>query len=389
MNLALKAYEISLSGDLMRDIEAFFKLHNDGETLQHTLKVAAEARKVAGLYDVDPAKAEQAGLLHDISNVIPVSSMLETAKQLSIDILEEELKYERILHQKLSRAMAEAIFNITDKDILSAIECHTTLKPDAALLDKVLFISDKISWELPGDHAYLLEIREQVYNRHLDKGVLIYLDSIWEQRSKLKLVHSWLVQAREQLITVQQTIKFIDEELQQTLKDYAPWFDLNSDVLRYTPRTGWSLEQILEHVTLTSHFLLILIRKGKSKAKELALKANLDQALLNYHYNLGELDEIAKHKSFEWIRPEHMEPRGEKTIAEIKDLLEAQINECRAILKEILGGEGVLYKTTMTVNNLGKIDVYQYIYFLCQHAKRHLVQMQGVKEEFDRLNGAK
>ncbi|MFC3801468.1 bis(5'-nucleosyl)-tetraphosphatase (symmetrical) YqeK [Cohnella sp. GCM10012308] len=201
MNQALKAYEIPLSGDLMRDIEVFFKLNNDSETLQHTLKVAAEARNVAGLYDVDPVKAEQAGLLHDISNVIPVSNMLEAAKQLSIDILEEELKYERILHQKLSRAMAESIFNITDEDILSAIECHTTLKPDAALLDKVLFISDKISWELPGDHAYLLEIRDEVYNQKLDKGVLIYLDSIWEQRSKLKLVHSWLLLAREQLIT--------------------------------------------------------------------------------------------------------------------------------------------------------------------------------------------
>ncbi|MFD2328173.1 bis(5'-nucleosyl)-tetraphosphatase (symmetrical) YqeK [Cohnella sp. GCM10020058] len=389
MNQALKAYEIPLSGDLTRDIEAFFKLHDDVETLQHTLKVAAEARKVAELYDVDPAKAEQAGLLHDISNVIPVRNMLETAKQLSIDILEEELKYERILHQKLSRAMAEAIFNMTDQNILSAIECHTTLKPDAELLDKVLFISDKISWELPGDQAYLLEIRDQVYNQKLDKGVFIYLDSIWKNRSKLKLVHSWLIQAREQLLTVHHTIKFIDQELWATLNDYSTWYDLDSDVLRYTPRTGWSLEQILEHVTLTSHFLLILIRKGRSKAKELALKADLDQALLNYRYNLGELDEIAKHKSFEWIRPEHMEPRGEKTIAEIKVLMEAQINECRAILNEIPNGEGTLYKTTMTVNHLGKIDVYQYIYFLCQHAKRHLVQMHVVMEEFDRLNGAK
>lgn len=54
--------------------------------------------------------------------------------------------------------MAEEVFHIKDQEILSAIECHTTLKPKSRLLDKVLFISDKISWEIPGDHEYLLEI---------------------------------------------------------------------------------------------------------------------------------------------------------------------------------------------------------------------------------------
>ena len=36
----------------------------------------------------------------------------------------------------------------------------------------------------------------------------------------------------------------------------------------------------------------------------------------------------------------------------------------------------------MTVNDLGKIDVYQYLYFLAQHAKRHVGQMEKVEAEF-------
>lgn len=36
----------------------------------------------------------------------------------------------------------------------------------------------------------------------------------------------------------------------------------------------------------------------------------------------------------------------------------------------------------MTVNNLGKIDVYEYIYFLAQHGRRHLTQMQKNEEEY-------
>lgn len=202
MNPVLKPYvlELKLSNDLEQNIRSFFVANNDNDTLNHTLTVASEAKRVAELLGVDPIKAEQAGLLHDISNVVPVTKMLDVAKELLIEIMEEEYKYDRIVHQKLSKAMARDIFNIHDQEILDAIECHTTLKPKSTLLDKVLFISDKISWDLPGEHPYLLEIRDEVNKRNLNAGILIYLNHIWEQRSKMKLVHPWLIEAREELL---------------------------------------------------------------------------------------------------------------------------------------------------------------------------------------------
>jgi len=202
MNSILKPYllNVELSNDLRKDIHSFFEAHHDQETLEHTLTVAAEAKRVAGLFGADPQKAEKAGLLHDISNVVPVSKMLDLAKALSIEIMDEEYKYDRIIHQKLSKAMAKEIFHINDQEILSAIECHTTLKPQSSLLDKVLFISDKISWNLPGEHSYLQEIRDKVNKYKLNDGILIYLEQVWEERSKLKLVHPWLIEAREELI---------------------------------------------------------------------------------------------------------------------------------------------------------------------------------------------
>jgi hypothetical protein len=36
----------------------------------------------------------------------------------------------------------------------------------------------------------------------------------------------------------------------------------------------------------------------------------------------------------------------------------------------------------MSVNNLGKLNVYEYVYFLAQHARRHLTQMQDNAAEF-------
>jgi predicted HD superfamily hydrolase involved in NAD metabolism len=192
--------EFILTNNILNDVTSFFIQHNDSRTLEHTLKVADEAVRISKLYGEDPVKLEHAALLHDISNVIPINNMLHIAEELSINIIDDERKFSRIIHQKLSRAMAEEIFCIKSMDILSAIECHTTLKPRATLMDKILFISDKISFDLPGEHQYLSEIRRKVDELSLNEAILIYLNIIWEQRFKLKLIHPWLISAREELL---------------------------------------------------------------------------------------------------------------------------------------------------------------------------------------------
>lgn len=201
MNDILRPYVqgFQATGNIKTDIKRFFEINNETDTLNHTYKVAGEAIRVAERYEADSRKAVTAALLHDISNVIPVSQMMETADKLGLPILDEERAYARIVHQKLSKAMAEQLFGVKDEEILNAIECHTTLKAQSTLLDKVLFISDKISWELPGEHAYLKDIKQKVNNDQLIEGILIYLDHIWDNRSSMKLVHPWLIAAREEL----------------------------------------------------------------------------------------------------------------------------------------------------------------------------------------------
>lgn len=36
----------------------------------------------------------------------------------------------------------------------------------------------------------------------------------------------------------------------------------------------------------------------------------------------------------------------------------------------------------MTVNGLGKLDVYEYLYFLAAHGKRHVAQLERVKAQY-------
>lgn len=161
------------------------------------------------------------------------------------------------------------------------------------------------------------------------------------------------------------------------------WFDREETLRAYKPQNnGWSINEILEHIGLTNHFLLILINKGTSKALQNIHKLNLADELENYTFHHDKLEEVGRHLSFTWIRPEHMEPTGTQPLEEVRTLLKAQMEQCMDCLLKLKNGEGVLYKTTMTVNDLGKIDVYEYIYFLAQHGQRHITQMEKNEAEF-------
>ena len=85
-----------------------------------------------------------------------------------------------------------------DAAILSAIGCHTTLRKDATLLDKVVFVADKIAWDQPGTPPYLDAIQAAL-NDSIDRAAFVYLDYLWQMRDTLRVIHPWLREAYEQL----------------------------------------------------------------------------------------------------------------------------------------------------------------------------------------------
>lgn len=64
-----------------------------------------------------------------------------------------------------------------------------------------------------------------------------------------------------------------------------------------------------------------------------------------------------------------------------KKLNSLQYKQCLDYLDLMKNGEGLLCTTTMTVNELGRINVYEYIYFLSLHSQRHIVQMKKNEQE--------
>ena len=185
-------------------------------------------------------------------------------------------------------------------------------------------------------------------------------------------------------MNIKDLISEIKDFLDITFKQIDLWFEKDPEIRCYRPRDGgWSIDQILEHIGLTNHFLLILIDKGTNKALANSAKLDISEELKNYEFHREKLIEIGLHKSFNWIQPEHMEPGAEKSLEQVRQQLKDQLQLCLDYLDKLKNGEGALYKTTMTVNELGKIDVYEYIYFLAQHGQRHITQMKKNEQEYN------
>ncbi|WP_159477913.1 DinB family protein [Chryseobacterium sp. 18068] len=104
---------------------------------------------------------------------------------------------------------------------------------------------------------------------------------------------------------------------------------------------------------------------------------DLNFEIENYSFDKEKFEKVGEYGAFEWTRPKHMEPKGELNLNKISSLISQQYHQCLNYLDLMKNGEGLLCETTMTVNGLGKINVYEYIYFLSLHAQRHVTQMEN------------
>ncbi|MFO7697053.1 MAG: HD domain-containing protein [Anaerolineae bacterium] len=187
-----------ITGRLSVDVPLFLRGHGCAGTAEHSALVAAESRRLAPIAGCDAGAAEAAGWLHDISAVFPASTRLDAARQLGIVVLSEESAAPMILHQKLSAVLARELFGVTDRDILDAIACHTTLRAGSTSLDRVVFVADKIAWDGVGEPPYLAALLSGLAHS-VDHGALAYLRFLWERRDTLPVAHPAMVAAYTEL----------------------------------------------------------------------------------------------------------------------------------------------------------------------------------------------
>lgn len=110
----------------------------------HTLAVAHTARCLARLHQLDAAKAEVAGLLHDCAKCLPLKEMQRLSRERSLTGDERILESGNLLHSLAGAYLAASDYGVEDPEILRAIACHTTGKVGMTRLDMAVYLADKI-----------------------------------------------------------------------------------------------------------------------------------------------------------------------------------------------------------------------------------------------------
>jgi predicted HD superfamily hydrolase involved in NAD metabolism len=127
-----------------KEIKTDLKKKLSDNRYNHTLGVSYSAEELAINYTDNVNSAKLAGLLHDCAKWMNEEEMLSYCKKYKLPISFIEEKNPALLHGKIGADLAKRRYNIVDKEILQAINYHTTGHPNMTTLDKIIYIADYI-----------------------------------------------------------------------------------------------------------------------------------------------------------------------------------------------------------------------------------------------------
>jgi hypothetical protein len=140
---------------------------------------------------------------------------------------------------------------------------------------------------------------------------------------------------------------------------------------------GWSVAEVLEHLS----------RVEKGIAKLVALKVGELQTLPEPPHEAEEMVAIDLGKfgivetpSMKLAAPDRVAPLGEMSSEDARSAL----SETRGVLLDQLhAGDGLAYSSVRHPHPfLGELDLYEWVYFVGAHERRHLAQVRAIAAHF-------
>lgn len=178
----------SKTGNIETDAKNLLMQNEKENTFVHVINVARVNGNIAELFGLDKNKCIVSGLLHDIGTIIEPKDMLKYADDNDFELCEAERRFPFLLHQRISRVIANEYFGIIDTDILSSIECHTTLKTTPDKYEMALFVADKLAWDQEGTPPFYDDIKSAL-NDSLEKACYVYM-SFMNDNGKVLFPHT-------------------------------------------------------------------------------------------------------------------------------------------------------------------------------------------------------
>ena len=158
-------------------IKKWLKENLSEEKYLHSIGASETAKSLAVRFGENPEKAEIAALMHDIAKCLNYDELIKMIVDNSIEISDSERENPKTLHSPVGAYMAREKFGIEDQDIINSIKNHTLGRIEMSVLEKIVYLSDKIE-PYTREEAYRNRIIKKLdETNNLDEAILICYES--------------------------------------------------------------------------------------------------------------------------------------------------------------------------------------------------------------------
>jgi len=168
---------------------------------EHIERAAAEAdRLAAGFKELGREQVELAAWGHDIARALSPRELLAKARRFGLEVGPVEEEAPILLHGPVGAEILRREYGIDDPQVLAAARFHSTGRAGMSLLEKVIFVADKIEPGKVRAKPALARVRD-LADRDLDAAILEYLEQMLQMaRQEGWPLHPQAVAARNELL---------------------------------------------------------------------------------------------------------------------------------------------------------------------------------------------
>lgn len=183
---------------LKAKIITWLKQNLSSENYEHSLRTAQTAAELAAWHNLNVAKAEIAGLVHDVAKELSDEQLIKQAKKRGFELNPVELEKPYLIHAKIGAEIAKELFSLDDMEIVQAVKNHTYGRPKMNAFEKLVYLADVIE---PGRRFAGLPAIRQKARSDLEKAfALAYQGQVLYLIKEGKLLHPVTLEVWNELV---------------------------------------------------------------------------------------------------------------------------------------------------------------------------------------------
>ncbi len=169
----------SFSDEYLDNLTSDLKNTISEKRYNHTMSVLTLTKELALKYGVDARNAEICALLHDFAKEMTDKEIIDYANKNNIYLDGYTKENLHIAHGLIASNIAEKKYKVYNKDMLNAISFHTTGRENMTILEKIIFLADKLE---PTRHYKELDELTKLAFSDIDMCMLKSIENIMKFR---------------------------------------------------------------------------------------------------------------------------------------------------------------------------------------------------------------